>query len=52
MADRKFSFWQKWLTRANVLTLTLGLLVAFARDSFFSISTTTTPGVCSFRKIP
>ena len=29
-----FSFWQKWLTAANVITLLVGLLAAFAPDSF------------------
>ena len=31
----KFRFWQKWLTWANVLTLVMGLLVAFAGNSIF-----------------
>ena len=31
----KFRFWQKWLTWANVLTLGMGLLVAFAGNSIF-----------------
>ena len=34
MPDNKFLFWQKWLTWANVLTLFVGLLVAFAGNSF------------------
>lgn len=35
MAERGFRFWQKWLTWANVLTLGVGLLVAFAGNSLF-----------------
>lgn len=35
MIDTKFIFWQKWLTWANVLTLLVGLLVAFAGNSIF-----------------
>jgi len=35
MDDRKFIFWQKWLTYANVMTVGVGLLVAFAGNSFF-----------------
>ncbi len=35
MTDKQFSFWQKWLTYANVLAATLGLLVAFAGNSIF-----------------
>ena len=31
----KFSFWQRWLTYANVLTIIVGLLVAFAGNSIF-----------------
>lgn len=30
-----FNFWQKWLTYANVLTLFVGVLVAFAGNSIF-----------------
>ena len=30
-----FNFWQRWLTYANVLTIGVGLLVAFAGNSFF-----------------
>jgi len=33
--DKKFSFWQRWLTYANVLTIIIGLLVAFAGNSIF-----------------
>ncbi|WP_194778136.1 hypothetical protein [Pararhodonellum marinum] len=33
MDSENFKFWQKWLTWANVLTLTVGLLVAFAGNS-------------------
>ncbi len=31
----KFNFWQKWLTYANLMTIGVGLLVAFAGNSFF-----------------
>jgi uncharacterized BrkB/YihY/UPF0761 family membrane protein len=33
MDDKKFLFWQKWLTYANVMTIIVGLLVAFAGNS-------------------
>ena len=33
MTDRKFHFWQKWLSYANVLTILVGVLVAFAGNS-------------------
>ena len=33
MNDKKFLFWQKWLTYANVMTIVVGLLVAFAGNS-------------------
>ena len=32
--DKKFHFWQKCLTLANILTIGVGLLVAFAGNSF------------------
>jgi len=35
MVSTKFRFWQKWLTYANVLTIGIGLLVAFAGNSIF-----------------
>ncbi len=35
MTDQQFSFWQKWLTYANVLAAIIGLLVAFAGNSIF-----------------
>ena len=35
MTDEKFMFWQKWLTYANILTVLVGLLVAFAGNSIF-----------------
>ncbi len=35
MDVKKFKFWQKWLTYANVLTVMVGLLVAFAGNSIF-----------------
>ncbi len=35
MDEQKFLFWQKCLTWANVLTLGVGLLVAFAGNSIF-----------------
>ena len=34
MTDKKFKFWQKWLTYANVMTVGVGILVAFAGNSF------------------
>ena len=34
MKERAFSFWQKWLTWANVMALMAGLIVAFAGNSF------------------
>lgn len=34
MTDQRFLFWQKWLTYANVFALFIGLLAAFAIDSF------------------
>lgn len=33
--DKRFDFWQKWLTYANVMTIAVGLLVAFAGNSLF-----------------
>lgn len=35
MDEKRFNFWQKWLTYANVMTIVVGLLVAFAGNSFF-----------------
>ncbi|MEZ4974440.1 MAG: hypothetical protein R2820_14100 [Cyclobacteriaceae bacterium] len=35
MTHKQFSFWQKWLTYANVMTVGVGLIVAFAGNSFF-----------------
>ncbi len=35
MTDSKFNFWQKWLTWANVMTVMVGLLAAFAGNSIF-----------------
>lgn len=35
MTDLKFNFWQRWLTYANVITIIVGLLVAFAGNSIF-----------------
>jgi len=35
MNPGKFQFWQKWLTYANVLTIGVGILVAFAGNSIF-----------------
>lgn len=34
MEEAKFNFWQKWLTCANAITLIVGLLLAFAGNSF------------------
>ena len=31
---KKFNFWQKWLTNVNILSVLLGLIVAFWSDSF------------------
>lgn len=35
MIESHFSFWQRWLTWANVITVMVGLLVAFAGNSIF-----------------
>ena len=35
MTDKQFNFWQKCLTYANVMTVIVGLLVAFAGNSIF-----------------
>lgn len=35
MQDKNFNFWQKWLTYANVITVIVGLIAAFAGNSFF-----------------
>lgn len=35
MTEERFQFWRKWLTYANILTIGVGLLVAFAGNSFF-----------------
>ncbi|MEM6698295.1 MAG: hypothetical protein AAF599_07860 [Bacteroidota bacterium] len=35
MTNQRFNFWQKWLTYANVMTVAVGILVAFAGNSFF-----------------
>lgn len=35
MTDERFRFWQRWLTWANVVTVGVGLLVAFAGNSLF-----------------
>ncbi|MFZ1806309.1 MAG: hypothetical protein WAU36_03750 [Cyclobacteriaceae bacterium] len=35
MNDQQFIFWQKWLTYANVMTIGVGLLAAFAGNSIF-----------------
>ena len=35
MTDSKFDFWQKWLTWANVMTVMVGLIAAFAGNSIF-----------------
>ncbi|HCM75740.1 MAG TPA: hypothetical protein DIS90_05135 [Cytophagales bacterium] len=31
----KFIFWQKWLTWANIMTIGVGLMVAFGGNTFF-----------------
>lgn len=42
----RFGFWQKWLTWANIMTLIVGLLVAFAGNSiFFDLHNTCTSEV-------
>lgn len=35
MDNLKFDFWQKWLTYANIITIGVGVLVAFAGNSIF-----------------
>lgn len=35
MENNKFEFWRRWLTWANVMTLIVGFLVAFAGNSLF-----------------
>lgn len=35
MNDKTFNFWQKWLTYANVMSVGVGILAAFAGNSFF-----------------
>ncbi len=35
MTEKQFRFWQKWLTYANVMSVGVGLLCAFAGNSFF-----------------
>lgn len=35
MTESKFSFWQKWLTWTNIITVIVGLLAAFAGNSIF-----------------
>jgi len=41
-----FHFWQKWLTWANVMTIGVGILVAFAGNSiFFDLHNAGTEGV-------
>lgn len=34
MKEEQFLFWQKWLTYSNVLTILVGIIVAFAGNSF------------------
>ena len=34
MEKETFNFWQKWLTYANVMAIAIGILVAFAGNSF------------------
>ncbi|MEL6627728.1 MAG: hypothetical protein AAFU33_19010 [Bacteroidota bacterium] len=33
--EKRFRFWQKWLTYANIMTIGVGLLAAFAGNSMF-----------------
>jgi multisubunit Na+/H+ antiporter MnhB subunit len=35
MTNQRFIFWQKWLTYANIMTIFVGLLCAFASNSIF-----------------
>ena len=35
MTDSEFNFWQRWLTWANVMTVMVGLIAAFAGNSIF-----------------
>jgi hypothetical protein len=35
MNDKSFYFWQQWLVYANIMALLVGLLCAFAGNSFF-----------------
>ena len=35
MRDKRFNFWQKWLTYANVMTIGVGIIAAFAGNSIF-----------------
>lgn len=35
MDENKFKFWQKWLTYANILTIGVGVIVAFFGNSIF-----------------
>lgn len=35
MDKKRFIFWQKWLTYANLITIGVGLLAAFAGNSIF-----------------
>lgn len=34
-SEKRFLFWQQWLVWANILAVGVGLLVAFAGNSFF-----------------
>ncbi len=34
MSDQRFEFWRKWLLAANLMTIMVGLLIAFAGNSF------------------
>ncbi|MEL7534364.1 MAG: hypothetical protein AAFN10_23865 [Bacteroidota bacterium] len=34
MSEQNFEFWRKWLLLANLMTIAVGLLVAFAGNSF------------------
>ncbi len=35
MTNKQFHFWQKWLTYANVMTLFVGVLLAYGGNSIF-----------------
>jgi hypothetical protein len=38
MTEARFQFWRKWLPWANVITIGMGLLVAFAGNAIFFVT--------------